>query len=84
MHFLLVCFQQYKRSEHGSEKKTHILEQIKETMGHRTHLDASIEFIGTFLYGPGKGFSTLNSVRALGLPLVDDWECLKSMVITSN
>ncbi|CAL2259500.1 unnamed protein product [Prunus armeniaca] len=77
---LFFMWQMYKRSEHGSEKKRHILEQIKETMGHRTHLDASIEFIGTFLYGPGKGSSTLNSVRALGLPLVDDWECLKSMV----
>lgn len=51
-------------------------------MRHRTHLDASIQFIGTFLYGPGKGPSTLNSVRALGQPLVDDWGCLKSMVMT--
>lgn len=73
---------QYKRSEHGSEKKREILKQIRETMKHRNHIDGSIDFIGKFLYGPGKGSSVLNSVRALGLPLVDDWECLKSMVIT--
>lgn len=74
---------QYKRSEHGSEKKKEILKQIRETMKHRNHIDGSIDFIGEFLYGPGKGSSVLNSVRALGLPLVDDWECLKSMVITT-
>lgn len=49
-------------------------------MKHRNHLDGSMELIGNFLYGPGKGSSVLQSVRAPGLPLVDDWACLKSMV----
>ncbi|XP_068318431.1 legumain [Pyrus communis] len=77
---IFYMWQMYKRSERGSGKSREILNEIKETMRHRTHLDASIQFIGTFLYGPGKGPSTLNSVRALGQPLVDDWGCLKSMV----
>lgn len=49
-------------------------------MRHRTHLDASMELIGTFLFGPKEGSSIINSVRETYLPLVDDWGCLKSMV----
>lgn len=73
---------QYKNSEEGS-KKTEILKQITDTMRHRTHLDGSIDLIGTILYGPVKGSSILNSVREPGFPLVDDWQCLKSMVLLS-
>lgn len=47
-------------------------------------LDGSVELIGVLLYGPGKGSSVLHSVRDSGLPLVDDWTCLKSMVKTKN
>ncbi|KAE8717225.1 Vacuolar-processing enzyme [Hibiscus syriacus] len=76
---ILFLWQMYKNSEDGS-KKTEILEQITETMRHRIHLDGSIDLIGTLLYGPGKGYAFLKSVREPGLPLVDDWQCLKSMV----
>jgi len=47
---------------------------------HRNHLDGSVELIGVLLFGPTKGSSVLQAVRAPGLPLVDDWECLKSRV----
>nr|AWD84473.1 asparaginyl endopeptidase 1 [Pigea enneasperma] len=77
---LIFLWQMYKRSEDKSEKKTEILNQIKETMRHRNHLDGSMELIGTLLFGPRKGSSILHSVREPGLPLVDDWKCLKSMV----
>lgn len=77
--FFLFFWGQYKRSESGN-KKREILNQIKETTRHRTHLDKSIEMIGSLLYGPQKGGSVLNSVRSPGKPLVDDWACLKSMV----
>jgi legumain len=77
---IFFLWQMYKKSENGSEKKKEILKKITETQRHRTHLDGSMELIGTFLYGPHKGFSILNSVREPGMPLVDDWGCLKSMV----
>ncbi|RDX72677.1 hypothetical protein CR513_47798 [Mucuna pruriens] len=76
---LLFMWQMYQRSNHLPEK-TDILKQIAETVKHRKHLDGSVELIGVLLYGPGKGSSVLQSVRAPGLPLVDDWACLKSMV----
>ncbi|KAK6262941.1 hypothetical protein QUC31_008757 [Theobroma cacao] len=76
---ILFLWHMYKNSEAGS-KKTEILRQITETIRHRIHLDGSIDLIGTLLYGPAKGSGVLNSVREPGLPLVDDWQCLKSMV----
>ncbi|KAK9198461.1 hypothetical protein WN944_013645 [Citrus x changshan-huyou] len=77
---LLFMWHMYKNAAEGSEKKSEMLKQITETMRHRKHLDASIDMIGVILFGPDKGSRILNSVRARGLPLVDDWQCLKSMV----
>ncbi|KAG4171566.1 hypothetical protein ERO13_A12G217900v2 [Gossypium hirsutum] len=76
---ILFLWHMYKNSEDGSKKKE-ILKQISETMRHRTHLDGSIDLIGTVLYGPAKGSVILNTIREPSLPLVDDWQCLKSMV----
>ena len=74
---------QYKRSKADSEKKE-ILKQLTQTMQHRVHLDQSIELIGMLLLGPENGPPLLNAVRPRGLPVVDDWECLKSMVRNSH
>ncbi|KAL1211003.1 Vacuolar-processing enzyme beta-isozyme [Cardamine amara subsp. amara] len=75
---LLFLWHMYRRSEDGSRKKDDILKELTDTTRHRKHLDASVELIGTILFGPTT--NVLNSVREPGLPLVDDWECLKSMV----
>ncbi|TXG51095.1 hypothetical protein EZV62_023619 [Acer yangbiense] len=77
---LLFLWHMYKNAENGSEKKSRVLKQITETERHRIHLDGSVELIGVLLYGPREGSTLLNAVRAPGLPLVDDWQCLKSMV----
>ncbi|KAM7525615.1 hypothetical protein LguiA_015517 [Lonicera macranthoides] len=77
---LLFMWHSYKRSDDGSDKKAEILWEIMETMRHRMHLDASVNTIGVFLFGPTKSSSVLSSVRNSGLPLVDDWRCLKAMV----
>lgn len=74
----------YKKSENGSEKKRETLKQIRETKRHRDHLDGSMDLIGAFLYGPHRGSFILNTLRQPGIPLVDDWGCLKSTVITDS
>ncbi|KAL1371242.1 hypothetical protein HN51_001469 [Arachis hypogaea] len=76
---LIFMWQMYKRSEDEPEKKREIMKQIAETTKHRNHLDGSVKLIGVFLYGPAKN-SVIESVREPGLPLVEDWTCLKSMV----
>ncbi|MED6167640.1 hypothetical protein PIB30_004864 [Stylosanthes scabra] len=78
---LFFMWQRYKRLEHEAEEKAQVLKEIRETVNHRNHIDSSVKLIGTLLYGPGKSYSVLESVRKhAGLPLVDDWTCLKSMV----
>lgn len=75
---------QYKKLEENSFGKAKLRKEITETMLHRQHLDGSIAAVGVFLFGPIKGSSVLSSVRKPGLPLVDDWECLKSTVIQES
>jgi legumain len=77
---LLFMWHLYKKTEANSIKKTEIMKQITQTMRHRNHVDKSIELIGFILYGLENGSTILNSLRESGLPLVDDWQCLKSMV----
>ncbi|GAB2274117.1 hypothetical protein Dimus_008889 [Dionaea muscipula] len=82
---LLFLREQLKRSKEDPEEKDEIIREIRETLEHRVHLDTSIEYLGSLLFGPQNTGSVLNSVRrtgtGTGLPLVDDWDCLKSMVL---
>jgi len=75
------CFQ-YEQLNGGSEEKLRALREIKETVQHRKHLDSSIDFIGRLIFGFENGPKMLETVRAYGEPLVDDWDCLKRMVST--
>ncbi|CAN7090473.1 hypothetical protein IGI04_034098 [Brassica rapa subsp. trilocularis] len=74
---LIFLWQMYRRSEDGP-RKDEIMKELTETTRHRKHLDTSVELISTVLFGPTT--NVLKSVREPGLPLVDDWECLKSVV----
>lgn len=44
------------------------------------HIDNSMKMIGKLLFGIKKGPEVLETVRPAGHPLVDDWDCLKSLV----
>ncbi|KAK9103203.1 hypothetical protein Sjap_020457 [Stephania japonica] len=77
---LLFMWHRYKQLEEGSSEKAEVLKQIAETTMHRNRLDASIQLIGKLLFGPQRGAKIISAVRKPGLPLVDDWECLKTMV----
>ncbi|KMT12555.1 hypothetical protein BVRB_5g098010 [Beta vulgaris subsp. vulgaris] len=77
---ILFLWKKYERSRDKPEEKCKILQEITETMKHRMHLDSSIELIGKLLFGPNNGQSVLSTKPRPGMPLVDDWDCLKSMV----
>ncbi|XP_019263066.1 PREDICTED: LOW QUALITY PROTEIN: vacuolar-processing enzyme-like [Nicotiana attenuata] len=77
---LLFLWERYKTLADNSLEKARLRKEITDTMLHRQHLEGSVDAIGVFLFGPTKGSSVLNSVREPGLPLVDDWDCLKSTV----
>ncbi|CAK9149956.1 unnamed protein product [Ilex paraguariensis] len=75
-------WERYKRSEDGSEEKTEILKEIKDRIMHRKHLDGSAEVISIFVFADGDLHSYFSSIRPNGSPIVDDWECHKSMIRT--
>jgi legumain len=71
---------QYHKAVEGSTRKAQAGEELVNTMAHRMYLDSSVELIGNLLFGTDVGASKLNAVRPAGQVLVDDWDCLKSMV----
>lgn len=79
---ILFFWQKYKKSKEGSPEKLNAQEKIVEFMSHRMHLDKSVKLVGNLLFGLEKGPAVLNFVRTPGEPLVDDWDCLKTMVRT--
>lgn len=68
----------YKKS--SESKRDEIFKKITQTLRHMAHLDSSIDMIGVLLLGPINDRSIVHAVRGHGLPLVDDWSCLKSTV----
>ncbi|CAL9156133.1 unnamed protein product [Musa hybrid cultivar] len=77
---LLFLWKRYERLAESSEDKRRTVMEITETMMHRTHLDRSIDLIGKLIFGSNSGPAILRAVRPSGQALVDDWDCLKSMV----
>ena len=70
----------YRKLAEGSPGKNDARKELLEVMAHRSHVDNSVELIGSLLFGSEDGPRVLKAVRAAGEPLVDDWSCLKSMV----
>ncbi|KAH7574316.1 hypothetical protein JRO89_XS03G0281500 [Xanthoceras sorbifolium] len=79
---LVHFWDKYRKAPEGSNRKVVAQKQFVEAMSHRMHLDHSIKLIGKLLFGIEKGPEVLNTVRPVGKPLVDDWDCLKSLVRT--
>ncbi|XP_071685915.1 vacuolar-processing enzyme beta-isozyme-like [Rutidosis leptorrhynchoides] len=67
----------YKRSTGDSQQKEELLKKIKEITAHRAHLDSSIDIIRGKLLQGEKAVK-----RTEGMALVDNWDCLKTMVRT--
>nr|XP_043606174.1 vacuolar-processing enzyme-like [Erigeron canadensis] len=77
----LVYFQRkYEKMTEGSQEKEDMQKLINDIKNHRSHLDTSIDAIGSHLFGSVNGHVILTSLPTQGKPIVDDWGCLKSMV----
>ncbi|XP_024958795.1 vacuolar-processing enzyme-like [Cynara cardunculus var. scolymus] len=77
---LLHFWHKYRKAPEGSSRKTESWRQLAEAMSHRMHIDISIKLVGKVLFGMKKGVEILDGVRPAGQPLVDDWDCLKTLV----
>ncbi|XP_073055317.1 vacuolar-processing enzyme [Primulina eburnea] len=79
---LLHFWDKFRKAPEGSARKLEAQKQLAEAMEYRSHVDSSMKLIGELLFGTTKGPEVLNTVRLDGRPLVDDWDCLKSLVRT--
>ncbi|KAJ6822995.1 vacuolar-processing enzyme-like [Iris pallida] len=77
---LVYYWHKFKQSSQGSQQKLDAQRQLLDVMSHRLHVDNSIELVAKLLFGSKKGMEVLKGSRPAGQPLVDDWDCLKSMV----
>ncbi|KAF8724823.1 hypothetical protein HU200_020761 [Digitaria exilis] len=77
---LVYFWQKYKKSVEGTPEKVQARKRLLEVMSRRSHVDSSMELIGSLLFGSDEGSKVLGAVRPAGQPLADDWDCLKSMV----
>lgn len=72
---------QFRKAPEGSLRKNEAQKEVLEAMSHRMHVDNSVKLIGKLLFGIEKGTELLDNVRPAGSPLVDNWDCLKTMVL---
>ncbi|CAM0943164.1 unnamed protein product [Alopecurus aequalis] len=79
---LLHFWHKYQRSAEGSSEKSEAQKQLAEELARRSRLDNTVEMIGGRLFGSEEGPRVLNAARPVGQALVDDWDCLKSMVLS--
>ncbi|KAK2445770.1 vacuolar-processing enzyme [Trifolium repens] len=79
---LVHFWDKFRKAPQGSPRKVAAQKQVLEAMSHRMHIDDSVKLVGKLLFGMKKGPEVLTSVRPAGQPLVDDWDCLKTLVRT--
>jgi legumain len=79
---LIHFWEKFRKAPEGSLRKSEAEKQVLEAMSHRKHIDNSVKLIGKLLFGIEKGTELFNTVRPAGSPLVDNWDCLKTMVKT--
>ncbi|KAI7988881.1 hypothetical protein LOK49_LG13G02269 [Camellia lanceoleosa] len=79
---LLHFWHKFQKAPEGSPRKLKAQKELVEAMSHRMHIDNSMNMIGKLLFGIEKGPELLQTVRPAGQPLVDDWDCLKTLVRT--
>ncbi|KAH9626253.1 hypothetical protein KSS87_017210 [Heliosperma pusillum] len=78
---ILYLRQKVIRAE-GPLKKAEAQKKLDEALSQRKQVDYNFESIGKTLFGAENGFEIIKTIRPSGQPIVDDWDCFKSMVTT--
>lgn len=79
---ILYLQQKVRKAPEGSSKRAQAQKELDEALSHRKHVDSTIEAIGEAIFGADQGFEVLKTVRPSGQPIVDDWDCFKTLVGT--
>nr|KYP38665.1 Vacuolar-processing enzyme [Cajanus cajan] len=80
---LLYLKLELQKAPDGSMEKLKAQIELDDEIAHRKHLDSVFHLIGDLLFGEENNISTmLLHVRPPGQPLVDDWDCFKTLIKT--
>ncbi|KAM6562830.1 hypothetical protein CsatB_022828 [Cannabis sativa] len=71
-----------RKSDVNSEEYLLAKKKLSEELAHREHVDYTINQIGKLLLGHHDHQNGFKNLRSSGQPLVDDWDCLKTLVKT--
>ncbi|XP_048495118.1 vacuolar-processing enzyme gamma-isozyme [Beta vulgaris subsp. vulgaris] len=70
------------RAPEGSVKRKQYETELKDAISHREKVDSTFEEIGKAVFGDDNGTQMIKTVRSAGRPVVDDWDCFKTLVDT--
>lgn len=70
------------RLPEGSIKRKEAQKELDAALSHRKNVDCTFEEIGKTLFGEEKGYEIIKTARPTGQPIVDNWDCFKTMVET--
>ncbi|CAJ1785706.1 unnamed protein product [Sphenostylis stenocarpa] len=76
---LLYLRLQLQKAPDGSEEKLKAQKELDDEIAHRKHVDNVFHLIGDLLFGEDNSSTMMFHVRPPGLPLVDDWDCFKTL-----
>ncbi|XP_057524187.1 vacuolar-processing enzyme gamma-isozyme-like [Amaranthus tricolor] len=79
---ILYLKQKVLRAPEGSIKRKEAQKELDAALSHRQNIDTTFKQIGKSLFGDVRGYETIQAVRSSGLPIVDDWDCFKTLVET--
>ncbi|KAL9230372.1 hypothetical protein vseg_005734 [Gypsophila vaccaria] len=66
----------------GPIEKAKAQKNLDDALSQRKQVDFHFESIGKAIFGAENGHQIIKTVRSSGQPIVDDWDCFKSMVET--
>ncbi|KMT17972.1 hypothetical protein BVRB_2g033180 [Beta vulgaris subsp. vulgaris] len=70
------------RAPEGSVKRKQYEKELEDAISHREQVDCTFEEIGKAVFGDDNGIQMIKTVRSAGQPVVDDWDCFKTLVDT--
>ncbi|GMH12406.1 hypothetical protein Nepgr_014247 [Nepenthes gracilis] len=77
---ILYLNEKLRAAPEGTEKWVKAWNDFSKEMAHRSHVDRSVQAIGELVIGAKNAAEVMRAVRPQGQPLVDDWDCLKTLV----
>ncbi|KAK7338517.1 hypothetical protein VNO77_19129 [Canavalia gladiata] len=77
---LLHLRHKLRKAPDGSKEKIKSQKELDAEIAHREQVDNAVHLIGDLLFGEENSSTMMLHVRPAGQPLVDDWDCFKTLI----